>query len=134
MVVGALIGRAAAGEDPLKPWGRPDVKRDLPHSDDCAAGMMLAVEKGRLGEAYNLGTGKATPMVDVAGAVAQYAGKGSWHFDDTKPTGPMLRLMDITKAREELGFDPKVGVWDGIRRTAEWYKSNRDYKKWSAFK
>ncbi len=134
MVVGALIGRAAKGENPLKPWGRPDVKRDLLYSDDCARGMILAVEKGRIGEAYNLGMGKATAMGDVAAAASQYAGKGSFEFDDSKPAGPNIRLMDITKAREELGFDPQVNAWDGIQITAEWYKANQGYKKWSAFK
>ena len=57
MVVGALIGRVAAGEDPLVVWGDGSPIRDFIFARDCAEGMLLALEKGADCQPINLGSG-----------------------------------------------------------------------------
>lgn len=135
MVVGALIARIVAGEDPLKIWGDGQQERDLLYSEDCARGMLLAMEKGKSGEAYNLGSGRTTSIAALAYIIAQAVNKmPHFVFDPTGPVGNQVRLMSIEKSLADLGYRPSVSLVDGITKTVEWYKANPHYKTYTAFK
>ena len=45
------------------------------------------------------------------------------------PTGPINRVADNSRARQRLGWEPKVRFMDGLRRTADWYFSTKDRKQ-----
>ena len=49
----------------------------------------------------------------------------SVNWDTTKPTGEARKVADITKARELLGYDPKVGLPEAIALTVDWFRNNR---------
>ena len=45
-------------------------------------------------------------------------------WDTSKPSGEAIRLVDMTRAKEMLGFSPRTSIRDGIAATVEWYKEN----------
>jgi GDP-L-fucose synthase len=127
MVIPSLIARVASGENPLVVWGDGTPIRDFLFSHDCADGMLLAVERGANCTPINLGGGHRTSIGEIAKIVgSNFPKPPRIEFDATKPPGQSLRVMDITRAKEMLGFAPKTSVADGVRKTVEWYLANRD--------
>jgi nucleoside-diphosphate-sugar epimerase len=45
-------------------------------------------------------------------------------WDTNKPSGQSLRLMDITRAKEMIGFNPRISLYQGIKETVDWYMAN----------
>jgi GDP-D-mannose 3',5'-epimerase len=71
--------------------------------------------------AIQIGPDFSTSIRDVAEQVVKASGKDiDIVFDTTKPEGDMDRAADWSKARDILGWEPRVGVEEGIRRTYEW--------------
>jgi GDP-L-fucose synthase len=124
MVIPSLIRRAVDGENPLVVWGDGSPIRDFIHARDVAHGMMIAVEKG-ITEPLNLGSGRGVSIreiVELIAATLPVQPEIVW--DTTKPAGDRKRLMD-TKRAESHGIAPKVRLADGIRETADWYRSSK---------
>lgn len=136
MVIAALIGRVAGGENPLVVWGDGSAARDFIYCRDCAEGMLLALEKAANCTPVNLGSGKGTPIREVVEAIlACFDNPPRVVWDTSKPSGQSSRVMDMTRAREMLGFTPRTSLQEGIRKTVEWYKAHRDIatKRYNVF-
>jgi GDP-L-fucose synthase len=127
-VVPALIRKAVQKLDPFEVWGTGDEVRDFVHVTDVARGGLLCLEKYATGDAVNIGYGKSFTVKDVVRIVLQAAGhdKARIQFDASKPTTIPFRMVDITKAREKLGFEPQMTLEQGLTDTLNWYKQNRD--------
>ncbi|MHC4662656.1 MAG: NAD-dependent epimerase/dehydratase family protein [Planctomycetota bacterium] len=130
LIVPALIHRALNGENPLVVWGDGSTVREFAYSEDAADALITITEKNAPGP-YNVGSGEAVSISEVAGLVAKHASelmgtpvKVEW--DTTKPTGEKYRVASIDKLRSELGWSPGVSLSEGIRRTMEWYRDNRE--------
>jgi GDP-L-fucose synthase len=123
-VIPALIRRAAEKEDPYVVWGTGKEVRDFLHVRDLAVGCMLALEKCANSDPVNIGYGKGVTISEVVSEVLKAAGhdRARLIFDASKPTAIPFRMVDITKARTLLGFEPAIRLEDGIRETVEWYK------------
>ena len=135
MVIPSLIKRALDGENPFVVWGDGSAVRDFIHARDVARGMMLALEKG-LGQPINLGSGEGVSikkLVEIV--VSNMKTKPEVVWDTSKPTGDKKRLMDITRAKTLLGFEPAVSIEDGIKEVMEWYEGNKDIadKRYNVF-
>jgi len=96
---------------------------------------MLALEKG-LGQPINLGSGEGVSikkLVEIV--VSNMKTKPEVVWDTSKPTGDKKRLMDITRAKTLLGFEPAVSIEDGIKEVMEWYEGNKDIadKRYNVF-
>ena len=125
MVVPALIGRVANGENPLVVWGDGSPIRDFIYSRDCAEGMLLALERGANCTPINLGNGVGTSIKELVEAiVACFDRPPEVIWDTNKPSGQSLRLMDITRAKEMIGFNPRISLYQGIKETVDWYMAN----------
>ncbi len=119
-----LITRVIDGENPLTVWGDGSAIRDFIYSEDCARGMMLAVEKG-INEPINLGSGNGVSIREVAEAVDNSPNvPGSIVWDKDKPSGDAKRLMDMSRA-SSYGFSCEVSIDEGIKETISWYIANR---------
>jgi GDP-L-fucose synthase len=137
MVIAALIARAEAGENPLKVWGDGTAARDFLYSKNAADQMLVAMERGVSGEAYNLGTGYTQSIrriLDILKIVA-YPNL-TWTFDETKPTGPQSRQMSIEKL---LKLNPQTFARMradslGLAETVYWYRENKHAQKYDPFK
>lgn len=125
LVVPALIGRVASGENPLVVWGDGSVVRDFIFCRDCAEGMLLALEKGADCTPINLGSGDGTSIKELVETVVDcFESPPEIVWDDTRPQGNAIRLMDMNRAKEKLGFSANTSLKEGVRETVEWYKEN----------
>ncbi len=129
-VIPAIIRRyVEAKEDGLEEvsnWGSGTPTREFLHVTDAAKAIALAVEKDIPCEPINLGTGVETSIADLTTIIADavgYDGKVVW--DTSKPDGQPKRYLDVSKAKELLGFEAKIKLEDGIRETVDWYQKNR---------
>jgi GDP-L-fucose synthase len=123
MVIPSLIHRALSGENPLVVWGDGSAIRDFIHARDVARGMMLVVEHG-YSEPVNLGSGEGVTIREIADTIAGLVPGLKIEWDVTKPAGDRKRLMDTTRARS-IGFEPRVGIREGIAETLAWYRDHR---------
>lgn len=122
----AMIGRAFVGQNPFEIWGDGQQIRNWTHVDDIVEGTILASEKVKDGTAVNLGTMERVRVIDAAQLVLEYAGKkADFKFLRNMPTGPANRVADNSLAMKLLGWKPQVMFRDGLRRTMDWYFSDR---------
>jgi GDP-L-fucose synthase len=121
--VPALVRRAVERADPFEVWGTGDETRDLLHVTDLARGCLLALEKHACGEAINIGFGTPVSVGDVVRTVLDAADypDANVAFDPGRPGTIRSRIVDCTKARQVLGFQPLRSLEDGIRDTVRWY-------------
>lgn len=102
-------------------WGDGTPTREFFYVEDCAEGILLASEQYDSSEPLNLGSGEEIAIADLARRVArlvEYPGKVTW--DTTKPNGQPRRKLDVRRAKERLGFEAKVGLDEGLRKTYAW--------------
>jgi GDP-L-fucose synthase len=119
----ALIDRAARlddGED-LVVWGDGTAVRSFVYVEDVARAVLVCLTAGAKGEAYNVDSGEAVTIAEVA-AVIRDAVNPSLNlvFDPTKPAGAPFRVGAVSKLGR-LGYRPEVDLADGVRRTVAWY-------------
>jgi GDP-L-fucose synthase len=126
-VVPALIRKVVERHDPVEVWGDGTEIKDLIYVEDFVDGMLAAMEKMRHFDPINIGTGIPVTVRDVLAEALQ-----AERYDDariayntSKPTMIPKRLIDVSKAKRELGFEASTTLSDGIRKTIAWYQNNR---------
>ncbi len=111
-------------------------RRTFCYATDAVAGYYKVLVRGRAGEPYNVGVERPeVSMLELAERIAElarelfdYEGKvvrQASADQDYLVDNPTRRCPDITKARSELGYDPAVGLDEGLRRSLVWYGHNR---------
>ncbi|MCJ7531975.1 MAG: NAD(P)-dependent oxidoreductase [Anaerolineales bacterium] len=125
MVVPSLMYRIYHKEDPLVVWGDGSAIRDIVYSRDVAAGVILALYHGTRGYYVTLGCGKGYSIKELVEALHSFIAF-DYEFDVTKLTGFPKRVMDISLAREWLGYEPQISLVEGLKKTWEWYISHTD--------
>mgnify|MGYP000036803688 FL=1 len=129
--IAALIERALDREDPYVVWGSGEQERGFTYVDDIVEGTILAAEKITDATPVNLGWDKRYKIRDVAKMILEITGHEPKEivFDRSKPEGPFSRALDITRAKQLLGWEPKVDLYDGLLKTVEWHKELREKYK-----
>jgi nucleoside-diphosphate-sugar epimerase len=123
----AMIARAFVDQSPFLVWGNGEQVRNWTYVADIVAGTILAAERIDDGTAVNLGTMERTRVIDAVREVLRYTGKElEIKFQPEMPTGPMNRVADNARARELLGWEPKVPFVEGLHRTIDWYFAEKD--------
>lgn len=112
-------------------YGQGENIRDWIHVDDHNFGVDLIIKKGKIGETYCLGgdneltnlelTQKILELMDVGDEVIEYV--------KDRPGHDLRYAMDSAKIKSELGWQPKINFFDGLRYTIEWYKKNQEWWK-----
>ena len=123
MVIPSLMHRIRDGENPLIVWGDGTAVRDFAYSEDVAEGVILALYHGTNGGYVNLGSGKGYTIRELVEALSQFI-PFEYRFDASKSSGFPKRVMDISRARETLGYNPKTTLLEGLKQTWEWYINN----------
>ncbi len=126
-VIPNFIWRALNNE-PLVITGTGEETRDFIYVDDLVDGLIRASSvPAACGEAFNLGTGVQTRILDLAElTIKTCKSKSRIQFAPRRPWDKSLhREADITRARNILGFRPTVDLAEGIERTVEWHRENR---------
>ena len=123
-VVPALVRRAVERHDPYEVWGTGDEVRDFLHVSDLARGCLLMLAQHATCDPVNLGYGKPVTIREVVDIVLRAAGhdKARVVFDASRPTTIPFRMVDTSKARAVLGFEPRVSLEDGLLDTVRWYR------------
>jgi GDP-L-fucose synthase len=126
-VIPALIRRAVMRENPFVVWGTGSEVRDSLHVEDLVLGCLLLLEKHACADPVNIGYGRGYSVEETIRIIISAAGyeKAVVRFDSTKPTTIPFRTVDVSKARELLGFVPQIRFEDGIRDTVEWFAATR---------
>ena len=115
------------GDDSVEIWGTGRATREFLYVDDCAEGILLAAAAYEGGDPLNLGSGREVPIRELAETIARMTGfDGELRWDHSKPDGQPRRQVDAHRAKSILGFEAKVGLEDGLRRTIDWYVANRE--------
>ncbi|MDI9948779.1 GDP-L-fucose synthase [Rhodococcus sp. IEGM 1305] len=112
------------GAESLTNWGTGAPRREFLHVEDMAAACLHLLENYDGPEQVNVGTGEDTTIKEVAQIVAEevgYTGRVEW--DSSKPDGTPRKLLDVTKLRES-GWEPKIGVREGVASTIKWYREH----------
>jgi len=115
----------AIKNEPLLIHGDGDQIRAWLYIDDMVDGILLSLqEKKAIGEAFNIGNPRATiTILSLAEKIIYLAGSRSKIIHVPKPYVDVeLRIPDIEKAKNLLGFEPKIDLNEGLRRTIEWYR------------
>lgn len=122
-VVPTFIQRASTGE-PLKVF--ESLRIDFVYVDDVTQAMVLAASKDNVnGEIFNIGTGVATSLTDLADLIIRLTGSKSSIFMEKQTGDPTRYVLNIDKAARLLGYKPKVQLVEGLRRTIEFERKHR---------
>jgi dTDP-glucose 4,6-dehydratase len=123
-----FIERAIKNQ-PLEIHGEGDQIRSWCYIDDMIQGILLALEKEKaIGEVFNIGNPKGTiTILSLAEKIVQLANSKSPIIHVPKPYIDVeLRIPDIEKAKKILGFNPKVDLNEGLKRTIKWYREKHE--------
>lgn len=119
----AFVSAILRGESPTV-YGDGEQSRDFTYIDNVVDGNMLAMNAPRLsGEVLNLACGGRITINEVIAAINRVLGtKVRPKYVDPRPGDILHSQADITLARRLLGFEPKIGFEEGLRRAIEFYK------------
>jgi GDP-L-fucose synthase len=101
-------------------WGSGEASREFIYVDDVAQALLLAGERLHTSQPVNIGTGIETPIRHLAEMISRmtaFEGEISW--DTSHPDGQPSRCLDVSRARELLGFEAQVSLQEGLRRTID---------------
>ena len=130
-VIPALIRKVMEAKDRgdrrVLAWGTGKATREFLYVEDAAEGIVLATEKYDKPEPVNLGAGFEISIRELYDIVCELVGfEGVVEWDTSRPDGQPRRSLDTTRARTEFGFVASTPLREGLRRTIDWYRSNRD--------
>jgi len=126
-ILNALEGK------PLPVYGKGDNVRDWLHVEDHAEALLTVVERGRLGESYNIGGGAERRNLEVVEAICDLVDElaprpGSRRdlirFVVDRPGHDARYAIDASKIERELGWRPARDFASGLRETVRWYLDN----------
>jgi dTDP-glucose 4,6-dehydratase len=119
----------ALEDKPLPIYGDGMQVRDWLYVDDHCRAILSVLEKGREGEIYNIGGSRALPNRDVVKMILQATGKPESLMTTVKdrPGHDRRYALRSDKIQRETGWTPQVAFEEGLERTVEWYKANRDW-------
>jgi UDP-glucuronate decarboxylase len=119
-----FIDQALHGR-PITVFGDGSQTRSFTYLTDQIEGLLkLAFVEDAKGSVVNIGNDKETTVLEMAKKVLQITGSSSEiTYHPLPKDDPLRRKPIISRAREILGWEPKVSLQDGLARTIEWYKS-----------
>ncbi|MFN8548423.1 MAG: GDP-mannose 4,6-dehydratase [Candidatus Eisenbacteria bacterium] len=115
--------RAIYEQRPLPIYGDGTQTRDFTFIDDITEANLLAAERGRPGEAYNVSGGSRVQLLEVIRTMEDAAGTGAkLEFLPKQPGDPANTGGDASLARDTLGYRPTVDLATGLKRMAGWMR------------
>ncbi len=105
-------------------YGDGSQTRDFTYVEDVVDGIMLAFEKGRPAEVYNIGTGKNYNLNEMVGLLNEMLGTSikPEYVENKIKNYVQHTLCDTTKSEKELGFKARVSLREGIEKLMDYYK------------
>ena len=126
-IIRKCIEANEAGLKEIEVWGDGSPTREFLFVEDAAEGIMLAAEKYNDSEPVNLGSGYEISIKDLVELIARLTEfKGSLIWDASKPNGQPRRALNTNRARNYFGFQAKMVFEEGLKKTIEWFRANRN--------
>ena len=117
-----FMSQALAGE-PLTVYGDGSQTRSFCYVDDLIAGIIALIEHGDAAP-VNLGNPDERTILELAEKIIEVTGSDPGiEFRELPIDDPKVRRPDVTRARETLGWEPKVPLEEGLTRTLEWFRT-----------
>lgn len=109
-------------------WGTGEATREFLYAADCAEAIVAAIEQKLDTELpINLGTGKEISIKELAHLVSDLMGyDGEIVFTRNVSDGQPRRMLDVTRAKAILGWRASTTLKNGLTRTIEWYRRNKE--------
>jgi GDP-L-fucose synthase len=126
-VIAAMIRKFVEAHDrgdaPVPLWGTGSASREFLYVDDAARALVLAGEHLDRSDPVNVGTGVETKIRDLAYLIQELVGhEGEVQWDPSKPDGQPTRYLDVTRAREWMGFEATTPLRDGLAQTIDSFR------------
>jgi dTDP-glucose 4,6-dehydratase len=120
MITNALDGK------PLPIYGDGKQQRDWLHVEDNCRGILAVLERGRIGEVYNIGGLDVEENLTMAHRLLRLTGKPETLLSYVKDRPGHDRRYALTcdKMERELGWKPAISLEEGLRQTIAWYRTN----------
>ena len=114
---------------PLPLYASTQNRREWLHALDHCTAIELVLEKGAEGETYNVGSGLEKSIEEIADGVLELTGKPATlkTIVPDRPGHDRRYLLDSSKLRRELGWEPGIEFERGLRETVAWYTDHRDW-------
>jgi len=129
--------RVALDNGAIKVFGKGDIKRDFLYVDDAVEAILMSTVKDEaIGAVFNVGRDTPSNFLDLAKMVVEIAGAGKWQYApfsaERAKQEPGDFYSDITKIRKALGWEPKVDLATGLRKTIDYYREHK-HRYWDPF-
>ena len=120
------FARAILAGKPITMFGDGSMRRDFTHADDIVRGVLAALDRAPAGfRAYNLGSGAPVDLRTLVDALGETAGVRPHIERAPVPLGDVdATFADITRARTELGWEPRILLRDGLKSVIAWVREN----------
>ena len=113
----AITARIVNKENPVEVWGTGQQGRDFVHIEDILDCIEIAMREISDGSAINIGSGKLTSfldIIDILSTIAGYEPKIKCLLD--KPVGVFSRYGNVTWVKENLAWEAKIDIVEGLER------------------
>jgi len=119
----------ALDDQPLPMYASTENKREWLHVRDHCRAIELVLESDRVGETYNVGSGVEASIEEIADLVLELTDKPESlkTIVPDRPGHDRRYLLDSSKLRSELGWEPEIAWEEGLRETVGWYAARRDW-------
>jgi dTDP-glucose 4,6-dehydratase len=119
----------ALDDVPLPLYSSTENRREWLHVDDHCRAIEVVLERGRIGQTYNVGSGLEASIEELADRILELSGKPSElkSIVPDRPGHDRRYLLDSSKLRRELGWESEWEFGPGLAATVEWYAANRDW-------
>jgi dTDP-glucose 4,6-dehydratase len=131
-----IINNACQGK-PLPVYGRGENIRDWIYVEDNCRGIASVIEKGRVGEVYNIAGGNEYRNIEVVRLICALLAENLAKpvkeleklisFVEDRPGHDFRYALDSTKIQNELAWKPRVSFEEGLSRTIRWYLENKEW-------
>ena len=113
----------------VKLWGDGSPKREFLHVDDLASALYVIMDRYDDEEIINVGTGEDITIKELAEMIVDVTGyKNEYEWDASKPNGTLRKVLNVDKIKS-LGWEPEIGLKEGLESTYEWYKQSIGYEE-----
>jgi dTDP-glucose 4,6-dehydratase len=119
----------ALDDRPLQMYASNENRREWIHALDHCAAIDAVLERGRVGETYHVGTGVEKSIEEIADAVLAELGKPAElkSIIPDRPGHDRRYVLDWSKIRRELGWEPQIPFDQGLAETVAWYAQHREW-------
>lgn len=116
-------------DNPVPVYAKGENVREWLYVEDCVRGAYAVLEKGRVGEIYNIGSGQERRNIDVVRRILSTLGKSESlvEFVQDRPGHDFKYRLNSDKIKNALGFEVKTGFHEGIEKTVQWYVENEQW-------